>query len=240
MFPQLYFDMFREEIDESWVFVGMPFETKFQSRWDNVINPWIMDAGFTPYRVDARIINDSIIMDILKGINTAKVLLFDISKGKDGFLNGNVMYELGLAHAQRAPDAIIALRDDDDRLLFNIAPYRVKNYSSIVESDMRNEVSSLISEVVRTIDMTKEKIVEETIRLLDISSLQMVGSFIKDSKVMFNIGTVHWGSIPPEDYRPTVRRLLELGLIKYIEEDEQGLVYSLTNLGKVVRDRIKT
>lgn len=232
--------MFREEIDESLVFVGMPFETKFQSRWGNVINPGIRDAGFTPYRVDTKIINDSIIMDILKGINTAKALLFDISKGKGGFRNGNVMYELGLAHAQRAPDAIIVLRDDDDRLLFDLAPYRVKEFSSIVESDMRNEISSLISEVVRTIDMTKEKIAEETIRLLDISSLQMVGSFIKDSWVMPNIGTVHWGSIPPEDYRPTVRRLLELGLIKYIEEDEHGSVYSLTNLGKVVRNLIKT
>ncbi len=242
MFPKFYFDLFKEEIDESKVFVGMPFkETKFKSRWKDVIEPGIREAGFEPFRVDEEIINDSIIMKILKGINTSKILLFDISKEEKGSRNGNIMYELGLAHARRAPNAIIALRDDDDRLLFDIAQCRVIKYSSGSESDIMNEVCSLVKDVVRTIDMTKEKIVKETIRLLDVSSLEMIRTSIEDTiRVHRHSTKIHSGSIPPEDFRPTIRRLLELGLIKYDKEVNDSALYSLTNLGKIVKECIKT
>ena len=65
-------------------------------------------------RVNATILFGSIITDILDGIAHSKLVLADISvatTGKwAGQRNGNVMYEVGLAHAVRQSTEVLLIR----------------------------------------------------------------------------------------------------------------------------------
>lgn len=68
MYPKHYFDLFREDIVEGTVFVGMDFGTRFLSRRKDIIEAGIVEAGFRPIIVDTSHYNESILMDILRGV----------------------------------------------------------------------------------------------------------------------------------------------------------------------------
>lgn len=142
MYPRHYFDLFRPHISEKMVFVGMPFGES--NRWENVIRPAISGAGLEPYRVDMDVPSDSVLEDIMRGILDAKFLLFDISMDENGVRNGNVMYEIGLAHAMRHPEEMLIIRSDNAPLLFDVANIRIHSYESDRPDEAREHLSRLL------------------------------------------------------------------------------------------------
>jgi len=70
--------MFRPDIDPKVIFVGMSFAAEDRLRWSTIIEPGIREAGYQPYRVDFRLAGDSVLVDIMQGIITAKLLVFDL------------------------------------------------------------------------------------------------------------------------------------------------------------------
>jgi len=119
MYPAHFYGLFPAFPRNKTVFVAMSFDQQFDRRWTEVIEPAIQDIVIdgTPLkaiRVNSRIVGDSILTEILSGIGTAQVILADISSigtlDDRPVRNGNVMYEIGLAHATRLPEEVLLFR----------------------------------------------------------------------------------------------------------------------------------
>ncbi|MCZ6776883.1 MAG: hypothetical protein O7D34_10555, partial [Ignavibacteria bacterium] len=85
--------------------------------------------------------------------------------------NGNVMYEVGLAHAVRLPEEVILLRSDDDDLLFDVANVRISHYRPDDDPEpARKLVSEVIVEALKEIDLKKHLAVRKAAESLDFVS----------------------------------------------------------------------
>lgn len=142
-----------EELDE--VFVAMSFSPQYQSRFDQVFRPAIERVlvngkALRATRVDESKSGDSIITDIVRGIAQARVVVADISAlakppaYAEVFRNGNVMYELGLAHAVKSPAQVIVLRDDREKLLFDVSsiPHTTIDFTDV--DDAKSTITRLL------------------------------------------------------------------------------------------------
>jgi hypothetical protein len=98
----------------------MPFSSQFEPRWKDIFEPAIVSCDLKPYRTKERLVSDSIPIDVLEGIGSAKLLLFDISNEKKDQPNSNVMYELGIAHAIRMPEEVIIVRMNNQKVVLLI------------------------------------------------------------------------------------------------------------------------
>ena len=58
--------------------------------------------------------------------------------------NGNVMYELGIAHAVESPDKVLIVKDDEERVIFDLTsiPHNVINFDDV--DSAKEEVGKLI------------------------------------------------------------------------------------------------
>lgn len=179
MFPRNYFGLFPPFPRNNKVFVAMSFDDRFKSRWENVISPAIKsvavnDVPLEPQRVDARTIGDSILTDILSGITNSRLIFVDVTSighvndDKVAVRNGNVMYEVGLAHSVRLPEEVLIFRSDTDRLLFDITNVRVNSYDPDGDPQRaRTQVTDAIVETLRELDMNRNLAVRSAARSLD-------------------------------------------------------------------------
>lgn len=138
MYPANYFGLFPPFPCQDTVFVAMSFDSQYDRRWLEVIAPAVRSIEVNgkrlePLRVDARRISDSILTEILAGIGNSRLVLADVTTleriGDRAIRNGNVMYEVGIAHATRLPEEVLIFRSDSDRVLFDLANIRVNTYS---------------------------------------------------------------------------------------------------------------
>ena len=173
MYPREYFDTFWRGDIKNEVFVIMPFTEEFTPVWEYAIKPAIEeDTQENPIarRVDTTTITGNIAFEILEGIAHAKIVFADISvctseKWK-GQRNGNVMYEVGLAHALRQKEEIIMVRKDDEEINFDIVQIRVQRYDPSDLHKTRKEFSTFIKNSINTIDNLKSLKVEQAVRSL--------------------------------------------------------------------------
>ena len=135
MYPRSFLENYwRNDLSDE-VFVAMSFSPKFEHRWTNIFRPTVeavtVDGRpLRPVRVDIRKSGDSILTEIMDGIAHAQLVLADISVtdhwtdetgSARSCRNGNVMYEVGLALACRQPVDVVLVRDDAERLLFDVS-----------------------------------------------------------------------------------------------------------------------
>ena len=180
MYPKKYFELFSPFPRENKVFVAMSFNERFQARWEQVIAPAIRsvtvnDTPLEPHRVDTRQISDSILTEIEGGISNDLMVFADITS--EGQLNdkpvrnGNVMYEVGLAHAVRQPEEVLLFRSDSERILFDIANVRVNSYQPDEnQDDARNKVTNAIVEALKEINLKRHLAVKAASATLDFRS----------------------------------------------------------------------
>lgn len=156
-----------EELDE--VFVAMSFDARFDSRFESIFKPAIEEIPVDGRKLRANRVNenksgDSIITDIVRGIAQSCVVLADLSAIQESsagadtvFRNGNVMYELGLAHAVKSPARVVIVRDDDKKLLFDISsiPHTTIDFSAEDEARkiIRDLIADRMDELERVIDI---------------------------------------------------------------------------------------
>jgi hypothetical protein len=168
MYPRHYFDLFRPDVDEETVFVGMSFAPDDERRWRDLIEPATNDAGFRPLRVDmSTVVSDAILIDVMKGILNSKILLFDISADSNGNRNGNVMYELGLAHAIRTPEAVVIIRSDSTPLLFDVSNMRIHVYDLAAVEQSRAFLSEILKQVAANQISVRTMMLDRVVSMLD-------------------------------------------------------------------------
>ena len=104
-------------------FVIMPFGGDFDEVFTELIEPTLSDIGFTVTRADLSNNQEQILKDIVNMIADAELVIADVTG-----LNGNVMYELGLAHAMGRKTAIITRNIEE--LPFDLRSYRATSYKT--------------------------------------------------------------------------------------------------------------
>jgi hypothetical protein len=158
------------------VFVAMSFDSRFDARWRDVIVPAAERLGINgvrlkAHRVDTRKVGDSILTEIVQGISQSRLVLADITS--IGMLddkivrNGNVLYELGIAHATRLPEEVLIFRSDSDQLLFDVAGIRVNSYAPDDDAvAAREKVVAAIADAIREVDLRRSLAVRQALESL--------------------------------------------------------------------------
>lgn len=104
-------------------FVLMPFDSEFNSIYDDLIKPALEDAGYDVSKADSFLDQQNILRDIIKGIAMAQLVIADLTT-----LNPNVLYELGLCHGLKIPTILLA--QSMEEVPFDLRPYRIQIYST--------------------------------------------------------------------------------------------------------------
>lgn len=108
--------------DTDTCFVMQPFASPLGDYYNKIYDPAIRKAGLNPIRADQDIFGTGKIIDqIWSGINSAKVLIAELTKR-----NPNVFYELGLAHALKKPVVLVSSNQED--VPFDLQHIRVIYY----------------------------------------------------------------------------------------------------------------
>jgi|RhiMetdeSRZDD1v2_1073273.scaffolds.fasta_scaffold960869_1 hypothetical protein len=259
MFPRNYFGLFPPFPRNNKVFVAMSFDDRFLPRWENVILPAIRnvavnDAPLEPDRVDARRIGDSILTEILGGVTNDRLILADVTTlgHVDGraIRNGNVMYEIGLAHSVRLPEEVLIFRSDSDHLLFDVANVRVNFYDPDRDpAGARSQVSAAIIESLKELDLKRNLAVKSAAQSLDFTGWWVLSLAAANNGVHhFQTNTVAQ-ALGNAANNAAIARLLEFGafetdygkltpeLVKQPDGSaEQLLKYKATAFGKAILD----
>lgn len=247
----------------------MSFAPAFEGRWREVIKPAIESVeingeGLEAQRVDARTVSDSILTEILTAISRALLVFADVTtidyttdNSRTPIRNGNVMYEVGIAHAVRLPEEVLLFRSDEDALLFDVSNVRVNVYKP--EEHPTAAIKSIqesISNAIREIDLRKHLSVQDVARTLDFDSYwllvqaSMPGGLKPPptrtmGELLTNTNTIS-----------SIRRLLELGALRtefvsiapdllksdevLISEHTNLLGYAVTSFGEAVFNYVAT
>lgn len=125
-------------------FVVMQF-SGFEELYTDVIEPLTKEFGLRPYRADQVYGPGSVIHDIIKGIETAQIVIAEITP-----INENVFYEVGYAHGVKKPTILLA--DTDKKLPFDLSGYRCLFYQNSiggkrkVEEGLRKHLQAILDE----------------------------------------------------------------------------------------------
>jgi hypothetical protein len=246
MYPRDFFDTYWRSDLRDEVFVAMPFHDEFARVWEMAVRPAIDEdsgTGLRARRVDASIFSGSIVSDILDGIAHSRLVLADISIASEGRWkgqrNGNVMYEVGLAHAVRQSTEILLIRSDDQPINFDIAHINVHRYSLQNLDQTRHQLSLLIADILIQIRQEKALKVQRAVDHLDtdsiryLSDLAVHGPFTGPDPKTWGETLIAIGN------RDALARLQQLGIIRANLEIVAGkTAFVLTSFGVAVATRI--
>ena len=221
MHPQNYFSLFPPFPRNNDVFVAMSFDERFNSRWENVIKPafkeQINGVSLNPYRVNVSNISASILIDILEGIRSSRLILGDITPigeiGGKPVCNGNVMYEIGIAQAIRLPEEVVLFSSDkyeteegDKKIPFDLLQIRVNDYDPDGNPEEASEhLRKIIIECLSEIDQNKSLFVKHAAESLDFDCESALSeAMVSPSKTVGQTDNIR--------RIIAISRLLELGL----------------------------
>lgn len=257
MHPNTFYASLLNRPKRDEVFVIMSFAPEFESTWTQIIEPAIRDdVGLTPNRVDYSRSGESIVHDILDGIAHARLILGDITctpmRDIRGTVwpqrNGNVMWEVGIAHVTRVPDEVILIRADNEPSIFDLTQFRAFPYNPSDPIDSRTMIATLCKDRLRSIDQFRKDYVERLARALDYPSwmvlLQAAPGDGYEQPILRSMGDV----MRNISVLPAITRLLEMGalttrymvmtpeLVELIGDKpyEESVRYALTPLGKAI------
>jgi hypothetical protein len=127
-------------------FIITPFGGWFDEYYEDIFRPAIEAAGLNATRADDLYRPGTIVNDIWKFAQDAKVILADLTHK-----NPNVFYELGLAHALAKPAILITESIDD--VPFDLRSLRVLQYDknrSDWGEQLKEDISKAIDEVLKS------------------------------------------------------------------------------------------
>jgi hypothetical protein len=222
MHPHTFYSTLFEQKKRDEVFVIMSFASEFDDRWLRIIEPCIReDLGLNANRVDYNESGESIIHDILDGIAHARIVLADITSSsmtdQQGQVwpqrNGNVMWELGIAHVMRVPDEVIVIRSDNDPSIFDLTQFRAFSYNPRNVAASRRMLKEIATDRIRAVEQVASDHVKRCASSLDYSGWSVLTAaniaqgidppVIKTmGQVMGNMSTI-----------PAIARLLDMGAL---------------------------
>lgn len=112
-------------------FVMMQF-SGFEELYTDVIEPLTKEFGFRPYRADQVYGPGNILEDIVRGIETAQIVIAEITP-----INANVFYEVGYAHALKKQTILLA--ENGTKLPFDLSGFRCLFYENSIGGKLKVE-----------------------------------------------------------------------------------------------------
>jgi hypothetical protein len=234
------------------VFVVMSFSDEFNDRWVEVIEPTIREGlGLKANRVDYNVSGESIVHDIIDGIAHSRLVLADITSYRlrdgRGMLwpqrNGNVMWEVGIAHTMRMPDEVLLVRSDGDESIFDLTQFRAFTYHPSNIDEAKAFLLRLAKDRLKSTDQIMSDQVLRCVDALDPSAIELLINRIPATGDTFTV---------PLNMLNIMRfpRLFELGLIRTTSisaevdaQTKQNQVVSrlvITEFGKAVMRQLFT
>lgn len=248
MYPANYYALFPSFPRSPTVFVAMSFDPRFAPRWENVIKPAVLslsigDKQLDPVRVDARVVGDSILTEILQGIGSAQVVLADITSigMLDGrtVRNGNVMYEVGIAHAVRLPEEVLLFRSDQDSLLFDTANVRVNSYKPDEQpAESKQAVADAIHQALREVDLRRHLAVKAAADALDYPSFEVLAECKRAAELLHPVRKTMGDTLAAISRESAIQRLLTSGLLRakpYLPDAKELQVFKDGPASSIVR-----
>lgn len=246
MYPRDFLDSYWRPAIRDSVFVAMPFHDEFTPIWQDAICPAIetdLRVRLRAERVDTTILSGSIVTSILDGIAHARVVLADISVANEGRWkgqrNGNVMYEVGIAHASRQSSEVLLVRSDDEEINFDLAGIRVHSYDRRDTSAARTYFAQIVQEALGQIDQTKSLQVQRVIDALDADALAFVQSWGKAAAFHAPEPTSMGGALLSISKAAALSRLQALGVVRCDPKHASGKpAFYWSEFGKAVVARL--
>ena len=240
MYPKHYMEYFREFERSKRVFVIMPFSEDFKPRWLDIFEPAIAACHLEPWRVDLRMISDSIQTDILHEIAQSRLILADVSVQADGNRNANVMYELGIAHSTRMPEEVIVIKSDEDKLPFDFLQVRYSKFDPADEVGSKAMITRLIENALDEIDLIKDQMIEKLADRLDYDSTYVVAmESTNESFGPYPAREGSYGHLSWAELRRKLDKLQELGVLRTATERDRVGAYVWTELGRKLIRRLQ-
>lgn len=211
MYPKFFFERFWEKEQRNELFVCMPFHDAFDPRFDDIIVPAAKKAGFDDaLRVKGDIEGNVIMGKILDGIANSRMILIDLTDDPksacrySSHVNGNVLYEAGIAHAIRDPSSIVMIRDQ----VPSTADFDVRGLTINQPKDEKLTEGWLLSLLKSSLENHKwveSKRVKAAAELIDEFGLSFMYKF---KSTHFHLGA------KATNERMSILRLSELGIIR--------------------------
>jgi hypothetical protein len=110
-------------------FVLIPFKEEMREVYEIVRDaleapPW----NFTCRRADDFMRGGHILTTVLQGIADSEIIIADLTG-----LNGNVLYELGIAHMAKRPEEMLLLTQDLRSIPFDLQSFRAIEYTQSIQ-----------------------------------------------------------------------------------------------------------
>jgi hypothetical protein len=241
--PRAFIDGYWRNDLRNEVFVAMSFDVRFNQRWEEIFLPAIESepiggVQLKAVRVDIRRAGESILTEIADGIAHAQLVLADVSITErwtsDGNAlnarNGNVMYEVGLALAWRQPAEVLLVRDDDDRLLFDIGHIPVAKFDPSDSSASAEGIRAGLNDRWRERQLVKDFRVARTLETLSPFEINVI-------LTNAHLKAFGWpaGSLPAA-VAMALPTLLEKRVVRLLKHGGTGgqHVYGWTTFGSVI------
>ncbi|EMI24855.1 hypothetical protein RESH_04566 [Rhodopirellula europaea SH398] len=231
------------------VFVIMSFAPDFHARWEDVIQPSIRDAGLEPVRVDYNDSGESIVHDIIDGIAHARLVVADITSTRmvdeSGAWwpqrNGNVMWEVGIAHTLRLPDEVVMVRSDSDRSIFDLTQFRAFTYDPAAIEESKEWLTAIVCDRIRSVDQSKSILVAQAVRSIDALGIHFLFSSVpadgRDFLIKPNMAN---GLNTPRLFDLGIIEVSRLEIVPQSDDCPNGRLfhYRLTDFGKLVLEAL--
>jgi len=224
MFPSTYLSLFPAFPKNNKVFVAMSFDSRFDHRYSSVIEPALRrievdGQSLEPYRVNTRTISDSILTEILSGISSSRLVFADVSTiekvGDRAIRNGNVMYEVGIAHAVRQPEEVLLFRSDDDQILFDVANVRINSYApEDAPDDARERITKSAINSLEELDLKKNLAIQQASDTLDNPSWMLLAEVQAGKNISHPEMRTIKQILGTASRVASIQRLLDIGAIK--------------------------
>jgi hypothetical protein len=142
----------------------------FTRVYQDLIKPAAQSANYDVYRADDEKRCNFIMVDILRNLLDADMVICDLSGH-----NPNVLYELGIRHSFNKP--VVLIRDDETPRLFDTDGFRYARYSQSLRADLvKNNLAEIRSALIET-SQELPRDVNSIIQLLGIKPAQISNQF---------------------------------------------------------------
>jgi len=236
MYVKFSFERIFENEQRNELFVCMPFHDSLDKKFA-IIRDAAKKVGFDDaIRVKENKISDVITTKIFEGIANSKMLLFDLSDDPkfpceiSKQVNGNVLYELGIANSFRDPQDIILIRNKkSNKLPFDISAMTYIEYDDEKNELLDNLISSM-KEVLINQDWSESKLIKSVIQSLNELSVSLMYRFGRNPDNFRHFSSVDMNI----EYKDTVARLINLGILRFActcDGEYKEYAYHWTALG---------
>lgn len=200
------------------LFVAMPFHSKFDLRFNDIIKKAAQQAGFQDaYRSDEILGSNAIVTKVLDGIANSRMVLCDLSNDENGCVNGNVLYETGIATTVREPHSVLIIRDEGPSGVgFDVQglPIRTPPGGKLTVPWLTER----LKEALQEIDWSQSKRIEAIAHRLDEFCLYLIDTFGRNPDGYNNFSLLDQRI----EFRLAAQRLVDLGIVYFHTGREAG------------------